>query len=423
MSDEIRMPVNELPIDVQQDVIYEIEQNNPNSYTHNYFKYPCKFIPEIPRWAIKSFIGFDNVDNKLVLDPFAGSGTTLLESSLNGIQSVGAEIDDVAKLIIKVKTTKLSSSQIQMVNDFKNEIVQELIEGNYSDEEIILPEINNLDHWFREDILRDLGHLYFSIKEVADEDVRNFLLLCMASIIKRVSNADDISPKPYVSSKIIKNPPPVEKMFKEFTEKYLEGMEELNNKPLANVIVSGDATNLDVTDNSVDLAITSPPYINAFDYVRILRLENLWLDFSTETELRNKKKLYFGTESIKVKEEIQELDILDDSPLLRSYYEKIFDLDEKRALIVKKFFEDMKDNLQEIYRVLKPGSKYVIVIGDSFIRKVNIESWKVLNEISQKMGFEFVSHFGYLIKNPYIRIPRKNRGGKISIDHVLVIQK
>jgi len=245
----------------------------------------------------------------------------------------------------------------------------------------------------------------------------------MASIIKRVSNADDISPKPYVSSKIIKNPPSVEKMFKEFVEKYLEGMEELNNKSLANVMVKGDATNLNLNNDSVDLAITSPPYINAFDYVRILRLENLWLDFSTETELRNKKKLYFGTESIKVKEEIQDLEILDDSLLLRSYYEKIFDLDEKRALIVKKFFEDMKVNLQEVYRVLKPGSKYVIVIGDSFIRKVNIESWKVLNEISQKIGFKFVSHFGYLIKNPYIRIPRKNRGGKISIDHVLVIQK
>jgi len=146
MSDEIRINVDQLPIEVQQDVIYEIEQNNPNSYTHSYFKYPCKFIPEIPRWAIKSFIGFDNVNNKLILDPFAGSGTTLLESSLNGVPSIGAEIDDVAKLIIKVKTTKLSSSQIQMVDDFKNEIVQELIEGNYSNDEIIIPDINNLNH-------------------------------------------------------------------------------------------------------------------------------------------------------------------------------------------------------------------------------------------------------------------------------------
>lgn len=65
----------------------------------------------------------------------------------------------------------------------------------------------------------------------------------------------------------------------------------------------------------------------------------------------------------------------------------------------------------------------MIVIGNSTIRKVNVESWKVIEEIANKMGFTTIQHFSYIIQNPYIRIPRKGMGGKISRDYVLVLEK
>ncbi|WP_033154896.1 DNA methyltransferase [Pseudobutyrivibrio ruminis] len=416
-----KITVKELPIDVIDDSIYVIDQQNPNSYTHNFFKYPCKFIPEIPRWAIKSYI--TNPDTSKILDPFAGSGTTLLESSLAGVPAMGTEIDEVAKLIIKVKTSKLSNEQIAIARSETTRIIDVLENHAYKQDEVVKPKINNLEHWFREDILNDLGYVCFSINKLNDENVRDFLLICMASIVKKVSNADDISPKPYVSNKIIKNPPEVNKMFSDTVDKYLECMEELGREILAPVEVSGSATNILADDNTFDLAITSPPYINAFDYVRTLRLENLWLNTASEDELREKKKKYFGTESFRVKEEIKNLDILSDSKLLAEYYEKIFPLDERRALVVKKFFEDMKTNLVEVYRTLKPGARYVIVIGNSTIRKVNIESWKVLKDIAIGVGYEYCTHISYEIQNHYIRIPRGNQGGKIAIDHILVLKK
>lgn len=325
MSKETKITVKELPIDVKDDAIYVINQPNPNSYTHNFFKYPCKFIPEIPRWAIKSFIGDDKADKK-ILDPFAGSGTTMLESALAGIPAFGTELDDIAKLIIKVKTTALTGEEVGLTRSICFSIIDRLERHDYTENEVIKPMINNLEHWFREDILNDL-------------------------------------------------------------------------------------------------AITSPPYINAFDYVRIMRLENLWLNMATEDELRNKKKYYVGTESIRVKNERENLDILNDSELLRIYFNQIHDVDERRALIVKKFFEDMKKNLQEVHRTLKPGAKYVIVIGNSNIRKINVESWKVLKDIALTIGYNYITHVGYEIQNPYIRIPRGNQGGKIAIDHILVIAK
>ena len=422
MPSEVKITVDELPVSVKEDAVYIINQPNPNSFTHNYFKYPCKFIPEIPRWAIKSFVGNDTTGAK-ILDPFAGSGTSLLEASLAGATAYGAEIDDVAKLIIKVKTTPLSSEQIKLAKESALAITEEIESQKYDISKVIYPGINNLNHWFREDILKDLGFLYSSILDISDDDTKDFLLICMASIIKRVSNCDDISPKPYVSNNIIKNPPPVSKTFMDTVDKYLVGMSELSGYKLSPVIVAGDATNLPFENSQFDLAVTSPPYINAFDYVRTLRLENLWLNMTNEDDLREKKKQYLGTECIRTKKERENLVILEESDLLRTYFDAINQVDEKRALITKKFFEDMKTNMQEVYRTLKPGAKYVIVIGNSSIRKIDVESWRVLKDLAQVVGFKYSSHIGYEIQNPYIRIPRGNKGGKIAIDHMLIIER
>ena len=307
MSNQVRILVDELPMDICEDAIYEINQPNPNTYTHGFFKYPCKFIPEIPKWAIRKYCSKDGTGT--VLDPFAGSGTTLLEASLAGISSIGAEIDEIAKLIIKVKSTKLNEEEISILHGWVGNITEKMESHDYTDEDKILPLINNLNHWFRDDILDDLGYLYKSLMELGNENIRDFLLICMASIIKKVSNADDISPKPYVSNNVIKNPPAVSVAFADIVNKYVVGLKELSECDLAEIVVDGDATHIAAEDNSISVAITSPPYINAFDYVRTLRLENLWLQMATEDELREKKKLYLGTESIKVKVECENLQI------------------------------------------------------------------------------------------------------------------
>ena len=176
-------------------------------------------------------------------------------------------------------------------------------------------------------------------------------------------------------------------------------------------------------EQNIDLAITSPPYINAFDYVRTLRLENLWLGIFNEEQLRNKKKEYVGTEHLKMAEEEKDLSILNDSELLSEYYNEILNIDKKRALIVKRFFEDMKKNLDQVYRNLSEEGHYMIVIGNSKIRGVEIESWKVLEELGAIIGFETDLYFNYIIQNPYIRIPRNGKGGIIKSDHVLILKK
>ena len=417
-SKEQIIEVESLPVDIQTGATYTIKQANPNSYTHGMFKYPCKFIPEIPRWAIKTYL---SEKRGVIFDPFSGSGTTLLEANVNGLDAYGTEIDDIAKLVIKVKTTVLGSAQMELLDQCYSEIINTI---GQDDVELFTPAIANLEHWFSENTINELGRMKAYIDNIEDEDVRDFFKLCMASIIKKVSNADDTSPKPYVSNKIIKIPPTVEKEFTSVFRRYKQMMQELTHvKKMGNtVIIQGDALEFSVP-LGIDLAITSPPYINAFDYGRTMRLENLWLDTLTEEMLREKKSQYVGTEKINTKKEKSELGILEKSDLLKAYYNQIVEQDEKRALIVKKFFEDMEDNLSCVYSQMNICGKYVIVIGNSTIRKVNVESWRVIEEIANKIGFKTVQYFNYIIQNPYIRIPRKGMGGKINKDYVLVLEK
>lgn len=417
-SKEQIIEVESLPVDIQTGATYTIKQANPNSYTHGMFKYPCKFIPEIPRWGINTYL---SEKRGVVFDPFSGSGTTLLEANVNGIDAYGTEIDDIAKLIIKVKTTVLGSEQLELLEQHYSEIINTIAQD---DAEIFIPAIANLEHWFSENTINELGRMKVYIENIMDAHIRDFFKLCMVSIIKRVSNADDTSPKPYVSNKIIKIPPTVEKEFASIFCRYKQMMQELLHvEKMGNTeIVQGDALDFSVPFG-IDLAITSPPYINAFDYARTMRLENLWLATLTEEMLREKKGQYVGTEKINTKKEKSELNILERSALLKVYYDQIVEQDEKRALIVKKFFEDMEDNLRCVYSQMNMGGKYVIVIGNSTIRKVNVESWRIIEEIANKMGFKTVQYFNYVIQNPYIRIPRKGMGGKISRDYVLVLEK
>ena len=186
-------------------------------------------------------------------------------------------------------------------------------------------------------------------------------------------------------------------------------------------LLEGNALDFEIPN--IDLVITSPPYINAFDYGRTMRLENLWLATLTEECLRKKKSKYVGTEKIDIKKEKENLEILKKSELLNQYFNEILEQDVKRALIVKKFFEDMEKNLMLVYKCLNYGGKYIIVIGNSNIRKVNIESWKVLNDLATNIGFVRINYFNYVIQNPYIRIPRKEKGGKINNDYVLVLER
>jgi len=122
-KDQQIIHVEELPEGAKRGALFSIDSNNINSFTHGIHKYPAKFIPQIPRWGIKEFTR----PGDIVLDPFCGCGTTLVESLLSGRNAYGLEISPLAKLITKTKITKikpapLEKEHLRLLNKLKKRV-------------------------------------------------------------------------------------------------------------------------------------------------------------------------------------------------------------------------------------------------------------------------------------------------------------
>jgi DNA modification methylase len=185
-------------------------------------------------------------------------------------------------------------------------------------------------------------------------------------------------------------------------------------------VIQGDARKINLEPNSIDLAVTSPPYINAVDYVRAHKLEMYWLGLLSASTLELQKQ-FIGNERVSATDykELHEsgIDKLD-SALIR-----IFSVDKRRAFVVFKFFDDMRRNLREIHRVLRQGGKYVVVIGDGKIRGFDIPTHEILTTIAKKEGLHEENTFSYLIRSRHMKIPRQGIGGLIAADWVVTLGK
>lgn len=429
--------VTSLPLyENSEEILYEILEPKSNEFTHDIYKFPTKFVPEVPRWALHKF---SRGNNFVVIDPFCGSGTTLVESSLMSKFSIGIDINPFCRLLSKVKTTPFNSSQFKESELLFDKIVNALKCGKLFPN-VDAPGLPNINHWFEEETIKDLALIRNCIAEYVNEggsrDIADFFKVCLACIVKKVSLADEQSPKPYVSRRFPKKPKSV---LDEFVHAYMESIRSLKEfssrvkESYSYVPPEGDARKLFTQSiesfmeerslDGVDLMITSPPYINAYDLVRTFKLELFWLDLITAKEVKSLKERHIGTE------EIPHVLYKNGKPPrtghrdLDELLEKIYEVDKKRAFVVWKFFVDMEMNLKQAFDLLLPGGHYVIVIGDSVIRGNKICTSKILSSIGCKIGFKEVERLSYVIKNHYLRIPRGNRGGKVQVDHISVLRK
>ncbi|MFW9919567.1 MAG: DNA methyltransferase [Candidatus Thorarchaeota archaeon] len=392
--------------------------------THGIHKFPAKFFPELPRYLIQKY----SAKRKVILDPMCGSGTVVLESLLAQRQAIGIDIDPMANLITRTKTTPIEQSLLKRVRQALQTKMQE-IEGHQYDG-VSIPEFHYRDNWFKPFVLQELGAIKESIAAISqlyDSRVVDFLHVIFSSIIRDVSNADPHCTRTVIRKNQVKriNVGDTTAKFFDALKSQIASMKELSeivedNDWIAPKLYMTSAIDTRLEDTSVDLAITSPPYINAVDYPRTHQLEMYWLDLINDAPLSEMKRKYIGTETV-YKEEYSARQI-SNYHTLDSILERIFELDPRRSFIVYKFFEDMKAQLAETYRVLVPGGHYCLAVGSNLIRGVLVESHKILAEIasSDEIGFKLErSFFSGLIRH-FIRIPRKER---MHGEWVLILQK
>gem|GEM_PF-375317 len=416
--------VDEIPeiVEITKDKVFVIKNNGLCNVTHKFHRFPAKFIPHIPRWAINKYL---SDKGQVILDPFVGSGTTLVESMLAGQNSYGIDVDPIARLISRSKTTPISPELLDAcVNDI-------ILETERRQDGIFKPTIPTLNHWFSEQAVKDLSVIRDIIETYKSNQILyQFLLAAFLSIIRRASNADNQTQKSYVSHTYKKIPESAKLLFKKALIDYSQRLKDFDKSikyPVnSNVLPYKDARKF--ADSwkkdslpEVDMAITSPPYIKSVDYVYNQMTEYFWIGdiFNMENQLKQNeyKKNYIGTQKISKKEYANlEKTGIDSIDLL---CEKISRKNLKHAYIVANYFRDIMTHLGEMTRVLRKESHYIMVVGDSMVSNEPIMVHELIQDCAKAIGFIVESVFGYEIRNRHMRFPRQGRGGIVRYDWVI----
>lgn len=389
--------------------------NRTNLLTHGLHRFPAKYIPQVPRWAIDAYASPGNY----VLDPFAGSGTTNVEASSQGLSSAALEINPLSRLIIRAKTTPIPDADVSAA-------AAEIRDAWRRHSGALLPPmsgVENFDHWFSQETWRQLAGLKKAVLSKTDPGpIRDFFLVVFSSILRLVSNADDQSQKTYVSGTRPKVAPPVDSTWDNAVRRALQGMSEVNRSaaPGTHVAVpeDGNALAIPFDDGTFDLAITSPPYLDSVDYPYNLMLEHFWL--ADELGLASRQdfnRLRHGQVGAKNPA------LAAGPPPFISNLLQTEALPAYRKTAVLSYFAMMDLHFSEMARVLKEGARYVFVVGNSGTKVGPLPIHRALIGLAQTHGLGLEHAFGYRLRRHYMKFPRAGRGGIILVDWVLTVRK
>ncbi|MEO0144348.1 MAG: hypothetical protein ABIL49_01200 [candidate division WOR-3 bacterium] len=407
-------------------------REEPSLYlTHYFHPYKGKFHPKMVRALINYIYPSDK---GILLDNFAGSGTSLVEAVLMELDSKGVEINPLSALMCNVKTRSL----ILNFNQLKEEIYnyfeevkfalsiyesmkkgQLLLQKSNINFDIIRQKVftlsSNLKGYLKRDseIISQVLIFREILSAIKDDEVKNFLLLVLSGTISDVirrKNGNFLS------------------LFEErLKELYLRLFlfQELNKVLKINVGKSEtyvcDARNMEefVETEEIDGIVTSPPYSVALDYIKndfpqLVLLELVEsIDKLEKAMIGNPRATYN-----------KELLFTYDKTILPKIAEDVLNIlfrngKEKEGLRSLKFFIDMFKSLKEMYRVLKRGSYCVIVIGNNHF---SVDG-KVIEIPNDKIILELASSIGFVQCKFIKRELEKSSEGNIKEESIIIMKK
>lgn len=387
--------------------------NNTTTFTHGLHRFPAKFIPQIPGWALDQF----GHEGCVVMDPFNGSGTTLVEGLLRGVEGIGADLDPLALLISRAKTGLPDPDELEGA---ARHIRRGLAPAKRL--AVPMPGVKNFEHWFSSDAWAKLQALQGRIERAdVGEAERAFLLVVFSSVLRWASNADDQSQKTYVSGTLEKHPPDALFLFWRAFDRALTGLRELHEKCVAAppTLVQMDGRRVSELGRPIDLVVTSPPYLDSVDYMYNFMLEYFWLGRFLGVDSRSTfnclRKEYLGTKVPVVR-----------SSQLPECLSDLISMDNvapSRRASTAHYLRGMGQHFKETASLMSDGSRYVLVVGNSQTLDRIMPTHEALRRLAADAGLHLERAFGYRVRRHYMKFPRNGRGGIILIDWVLVLKK
>lgn len=360
-----------------------------NTVTHGLHPYPAKFIPHIPRELIKAY----SRPGETVWDPMCGSGTSLVEAALGGREAIGSDINPIAILASKAKTTPLTSRSRDEIRGLllRIRVNSTVWPGGRPDRRPVIPEFHNREHWFSPRATHELGLILEDIESMETDGARQLALCAFSAIVVAASNQEGETrwrarPREHEPGAVLAR-------FAAKLRASLVAAESYGRRARADVEVARwDARDPGMPGRKVDLIVTSPPYANTHDYY-----------------LYNKLRMFWLGEDVKA---VQEAEIGS-----RNRHSD-------RGAEIGDYLEQMEKAMRQMQRALRHGGRMVLVIGDGMIRGTLYSMDHLIPPIAADLALRLEEHFSFdhrLYNTALHNGFETTRTGKFT--HVLVFRK
>lgn len=389
---------------VKEDTTWDFRGCDTKEFTHCFHMYPAMMIPQIARRLIEAH----GHERGILLDPYCGTGTSLVEATLFGMHGVGCDINPLARLIATTKTTTILPEILD------NSITKfEAATRRKTRTKIDIPEVHGIEYWFSDKITEQLGKIRSNIMKIDNITIQNFFWVAFSETVRECSytrngefklfrmpkeKLDDYNPDPYsiIISKLNRN---------------LSGMlSYINNCKDVEVIVSeANTSNFDQppSDELIDIIVTSPPYGDSSTtvaYGQYSRLSSDWLGLPDSKKV---DKISMGG----TKKEGG----IPFSPVT-SAIEQIESQDNKRSREVEAFYLDLGNSINCLAEMMAEESTVCYVVGNRRVKGVVLPTNKFIVDQWEKHGYRHEATFTRNIPNkrmPSINSPT-NVAGKTA---------
>lgn len=383
---------------------WDFNNVNTKEYTHCYHKYPAMMIPQVARKLIEEYRPDGQI--KTILDPYMGSGTTLVESLLANINAIGTDINPLARFISEIKTTTYDINAI--INDYKlidKEIlsydINKVVKQDYS-------RLINYLYWYKEDVLLKLSYIEQTIKVCASRP--KFFLLILAELVREVSYTRKSEFKRYkITDKQIANfNPDVFGLFYKIVARNIKGLKEFNGKishdrcmssaQICNFNSVYEIPNDIIEDETIDMVVTSPPYGDSkttVAYGQFSSWANQWFNFN---DTKNIDRLLMG--GVKQTEETFT------TTSIREELDQIKNIDYNRYKDVIAFLNDYSNSIRNVAKKVRTKGKICYVVGCRTVKGIQIPLDYFTAEMFEQNNCK---HIETIVRNiPSKRMPSKN---------------
>ncbi|MFT3909359.1 MAG: DNA methyltransferase [Ferruginibacter sp.] len=410
-----------------ENINWDFTESDTKYATHGFHTYPAMMVPQIASKLIKEF----GKKKKLVYDPYCGTGTTLVEANLAGIDAFGTDLNPLARLISKAKTSIIEPQTLDLlIKDFYDFLFFYRFDFSKKDS-IIKPTFQGIDFWFSKNVTTDLAIVKSYIDNIQDIHARDFFLVAFSQTIRECSWTRKNEFKLYKmdAEKIKTFKPDVFNTIERILSRNRKGLLDfikLKKGESKTSIFNLNTVNENPTkifhDYPPDLVVSSPPYGDSSTtvaYGQFSRLTNQWLNINEAGKLDS--ELMGGKRAVKLENF--------ESKILNLDLKKISKIDELRALDVSSFYSDYQDSITNISKSVKKKAIISYVVSNRCVKGVTLQTHKITKDFFEANNFIHKGTYERKISSK--RLPRKNSPTGISgekrtlmnKEYIIVMQK